>query len=77
MLLLASVFKPISKNIIKNTELIIILDLNNLNRLGEELSILVGESNSKKILIDHHQDRDNSIADIIISKPDICSCLVK
>ena len=65
--------KEKSKNIIKNTELIIILDLNNLNRLGEELSIIVGESNSKKILIDHHQDPDNSIADIIISKPDICS----
>jgi len=57
--------------LIEKADLIIMLDFNHPNRLGEAESLVV-ESNAKKVVIDHHLDPVN-FADLIISIPSKCS----
>jgi len=60
-----------SLTIIERADLIIMLDFNQPNRLGEaEKPVL--ESKAKKILIDHHLNSD-SFCDLIISDSNRCS----
>tara|TARA_Y100001968_G_scaffold314824_1_gene340670 strand:- start:337 stop:1338 length:1002 start_codon:yes stop_codon:yes gene_type:complete len=56
----------------QESDLIIMLDFNQLYRTGD-YSEIIKKSDAKKILIDHHQEPDLSIADIIFSDPKCCS----
>ena len=49
-----------------NADLIFLMDLNNLDRIAEYQDC-ISNSSATKILIDHHQDPDYTIADVIIS----------
>lgn len=57
--------------LIEKADLIIMLDFNQANRLGEAEKS-VGESGAFKVVIDHHLDSFN-IADLTISDPAKCS----
>lgn len=59
------------KALIRKSDLIIFLDFNQPERLGE-LQNLLQDSEAKKIIIDHHLNPD-PFADIIISDPAKCS----
>jgi bifunctional oligoribonuclease and PAP phosphatase NrnA len=57
--------------LIKNADLIVMLDFNQSNRLGEAEEFVAG-SDARKVVIDHHLDPDN-FADLIISDSSKCS----
>ncbi|HNW56837.1 MAG TPA: DHH family phosphoesterase [Bacteroidales bacterium] len=59
------------KKIIEKADLIVMLDFNHPNRMGEAEELVMG-SHAKKIVIDHHLDPEN-FADLIISDPSKCS----
>jgi phosphoesterase RecJ-like protein len=59
------------KQIISESDLIIMLDFNHPNRLGESEKY-VTKSSAKKIIIDHHLN-SYGFADIEISEPSYCS----
>ncbi|MGC1391423.1 MAG: DHH family phosphoesterase [Bacteroidales bacterium] len=59
------------KMLIERADLIVMLDFNQSNRLGESEN-LVAASHAKKVIIDHHLD-PGDFADIIISDPSKCS----
>ena len=59
------------KQIISESDLIIMLDFNHPNRLGE-LEKYVTDSKAKKIIIDHHLN-SKGFADLVISEPSYCS----
>jgi bifunctional oligoribonuclease and PAP phosphatase NrnA len=59
------------RQIVKEADLIIMLDFNQSNRLGE-LEDLVKNSSARKVVIDHHLD-PQSFVDLIISDPSKCS----
>jgi len=59
------------RKLIEEADLIVMLDFNQPNRLGEA-QYLVMASNAKKVIIDHHLDPYN-FADLIISEPSFCS----
>jgi phosphoesterase RecJ-like protein len=54
------------KSITENADLIFMLDFNVLER-ADKYGEVLKKSNAKKVLIDHHQDPDHSIADLIFS----------
>ena len=62
----------LATSITKKAELIIMLDFNSKNRL-DSYSDTVFNLDTYKVLIDHHQDPDMEIADLIFSDPDSCS----
>ena len=64
--------KELASKITEKAELIIMLDFNSKNRL-DNYSDTVFNLNTYKVLIDHHQDPDMEIADLIFSDPDSCS----
>ncbi len=59
------------RNLIRNSDLVILLDFNQPERLGE-MQDLVMTSMAKKVIIDHHLN-PRPFADIIISDPSKCS----
>ena len=59
------------RQIVKEADLIIMLDFNQSNRLGE-VEDLVINSGAKKVVIDHHLDPQGFV-DLIISDPSKCS----
>ena len=59
------------RKLIDNADLILMLDFNQPNRLGEAEDLIM-ESKAKKVIIDHHLDPVN-FADLIISDPGKCS----
>jgi phosphoesterase RecJ-like protein len=59
------------RKIIAAADLIIMLDFNHSNRLGEAESFVL-ESKAKKVIIDHHLD-PGDFADLTISDPSKCS----
>jgi phosphoesterase RecJ-like protein len=60
-----------SKILIESADLIVMLDFNQSNRLGEAEDYVIA-SKAKKVVIDHHLDPEN-FADLIISDPSKCS----
>jgi bifunctional oligoribonuclease and PAP phosphatase NrnA len=60
-----------SRKLINSADLIVMLDFNQSNRLGEAEDLVVA-SRAKKIIIDHHLDPGEH-ADLIISEPTKCS----
>ena len=62
----------LANEITNSAELIIMLDFNSKNRL-DNYADTVFSSDTYKVLIDHHQDPDMKIADLIFSDPDSCS----
>lgn len=61
-----------AKEITKKADLIFMLDFSQISRLSE-FADTVQASNATKILIDHHQNPDISIADIVFSDTSACS----
>ena len=59
------------RKLIEQADLIVLLDFNHANRLGEAEE-LVKASGAKKVLIDHHLDPEN-FTDIVISDTTKCS----
>jgi bifunctional oligoribonuclease and PAP phosphatase NrnA len=57
--------------LIENADLIIMLDFNQSDRLGEAEEFVIASS-AKKVIIDHHLDPEN-FADLVISDPSKCS----
>lgn len=53
---------------IGSVDALFILDLNQLNRMGEGLEKIVGASTKPKMLIDHHEEPAN-LAEIMLSRP--------
>ena len=64
--------KKQSEEVTKKADLIFLLDLSHINRISD-FANCVERSNAKKILIDHHQDPELDIADIIFSDTKACS----
>ena len=64
--------KEESESLVNNADVIFMLDFNHIYRI-DGLSKNVEESNAYKILIDHHQDPQENIADLIFSEPSLCS----
>ena len=59
------------RTLIENADLIVLLDFNHSNRLGEAESFVL-DSKAKKVIIDHHLD-PGDFADLTISEPSKCS----
>ena len=57
--------------LIENADLIIMLDFNQSDRLGEAKEFVLS-SRAKKVIIDHHLNPEN-FADLVISDPSKCS----
>ena len=61
-----------AKQITENADLIFLLDFSHISRIADFADNVIN-SNATKILIDHHQDPDKEIADIIFSDTTACS----
>jgi len=61
-----------ANQITENADLIFLLDFSHISRIAD-FADTVSNSNATKILIDHHQDPDIEIADIIFSDTTACS----
>lgn len=57
--------------LIRNADLIILLDFNQTSRLGEAEKLVL-ESTARKVVIDHHLNPDQ-FADLLFSDPSVCS----
>jgi len=64
--------KEESESLVNNADVIFMLDFNHIYRI-DGLASNVESSNAFKVLIDHHQDPQENIADLIFSEPTICS----
>jgi len=64
--------EELANKITQNADLIFLLDFNHLSRISD-FSDTVSLTDVTKILIDHHQNPDTSIADIIFSDSKACS----
>ena len=64
--------KEEAESLVNNADVIFMLDFNHIYRI-DGLAKNVEESNAYKILIDHHQDPQENIADLIFSEPSLCS----
>lgn len=59
------------REMIEKADLIVMLDFNQSNRLGEAENLVLS-SKARKVVIDHHLNPDK-FADLIISDPSVCS----
>lgn len=59
------------RKLIESADLIVMLDFNQSNRLGEAEDMVIA-SHARKVIIDHHIDTSN-FGDLIISEPSKCS----
>lgn len=64
--------KSIIEKYIHDADLIFCLDYNALDRVGEDMQILLEKSNCKKIMIDHHLN-PQEFAYITVSETEVCS----
>lgn len=62
-----------SKKVLDKATLIFLLDFNTMHRIGEDMQKRVEEFKGTFVMIDHHQQPDNSITNYIYSDPTICS----
>ncbi len=61
-----------AQRITKDAEVIFLMDFSNINRISD-FAETVSDAKAVKVLVDHHQDPDISIADIIFSDTLSCS----
>ena len=61
-----------ASRIINQADLIFCLDFNGLERL-QEMQAVVRQSQADKVIIDHHLNPDESLAKMVISRPEACS----
>lgn len=59
------------RSVIENADLIVLLDFNQTDRMGEAEQLVLG-SRARKVIIDHHQN-PQGFADLLISEPTMCS----
>lgn len=62
-----------SKRALENAAIIFLLDFNALHRIGDDMQKTVEKLSGKFVMIDHHQQPDTSITDLIYSDTSICS----
>lgn len=66
--------KALSYNLLNMADLVVVLDLCEASRMGEELGRVVkGLRRAKKIVFDHHLNPDKKLADLLLSFPDCSS----
>lgn len=66
--------KALSYNLLNMADLIVVLDLCEASRLGDEMGRVVkGLRRAKKIVIDHHMNPDKKLADMLLSFPECSS----
>jgi len=61
-----------AQNITANADLIFLMDFSHISRIAD-FSNTISDAKATKVLIDHHQDPDMSIADIIFCDTEACS----
>ncbi len=61
-----------AQKITKDADLIFLLDLSDISRLSD-FAETISNTNAAKVLVDHHQDPDMDIADIVFSDTKACS----
>ena len=61
-----------STKVTMDADIIFLLDYNHLSRIGD-YSDIVRDSDAFKVMIDHHQEPDLDVADVIISDTSSCS----
>ena len=61
-----------AKKIAETSDLIFLLDFSHINRISS-FGDVIESSNVIKVLVDHHQDPDTAIADLIFSDTQACS----
>ena len=61
-----------AKSITKNADLIFLLDFGDISRL-ETYADTVKNADARKVMIDHHQDPDKRISDILFSDVNACA----
>jgi phosphoesterase RecJ-like protein len=59
------------RKLIEEADLVVMLDFNQSDRLGEAEELVIA-SHARKVIIDHHLDPENFV-DLIISEPSKCS----
>ena len=64
--------KEEAQEITANADIIFLMDFSNIDRIAD-YSATVSDSSATKVLIDHHQNPDTSIAEIIFSYTEACS----
>tara|TARA_B100001093_G_scaffold62208_1_gene52266 strand:- start:9064 stop:10083 length:1020 start_codon:yes stop_codon:yes gene_type:complete len=64
--------KNCSDDLVNKADIIFLLDFGNIYRI-QPFSDTIKASNANKVLIDHHEDPDNDIADIVFSYPNACA----
>ena len=64
--------KNYSDDLVNKADIIFLLDFGNIYRI-QPFSDTIKASNANKVLIDHHEDPDNDIADIVFSYPTSCA----
>ena len=64
--------KEEAQEITANADIIFLMDFSNIDRIAD-YSATVSDSSATKVLIDHHQNPDTSIAEIIFSDTEACS----
>lgn len=64
--------KDCSDNLVNSADIIFLLDFGNIYRI-QPFSNIISKSDAIKILIDHHEDPDDDIADIVFSFPTACA----
>lgn len=62
-----------AKRALNKAEVIFLLDFNALHRIGEDMQNTVEKLTAKFVMIDHHQQPDTSITNLIYSDTSICS----
>ncbi len=66
--------KALSYNLLNMADLVIVLDLCEASRMGDELGRVVkGLKRARKIVVDHHMNPDKKLADLLVSHPDSSS----
>ena len=62
-----------AKKVLNKAAIIFLLDFNALHRIGEDMQKTVEKLDAQFVMIDHHQQPDTSITNLIYSDTSICS----
>lgn len=65
-------YRELSAKLIEESELVICMDCNSFGRTGDMESFLQSSS-ARKVLIDHHQNPDESTFDVVFSEQEVSS----
>lgn len=64
--------KEAVEELLKEADLIFLMDHNQLNRM-KELGEAVGKCQARRVMIDHHLDPDRECCEVVVSMPQFCA----